>query len=88
MTMARMSSVVTPGRLRAADAEQAKDIESMTTKKNWNAKDEVTYLAGIQKYWIGYLLRLFGKALLIVVVGLCTAASIAVWFPWILSRFR
>lgn len=65
----------------------AEDIENMATKTNWNAKDEVTYLAGIQKYWIGYLLSLFGKALLILVAGLCTAACIATWAPLVLSRF-
>lgn len=58
----------------------------MTLKKDWNANYQVTYLAGIQKYWIGYLLSLFGKVLFIVVVGLCTAAGTAIWAPWVLSR--
>jgi hypothetical protein len=83
---ARMARVVTPEWLRAAGAAQVEDIGNMATKKNWNAKEEVTYLAGIQKYWIGYLLSLFGKTLLILVVGLCTAVSIAIWLPWVLSR--
>lgn len=61
-------------------------VKNMTTKKNWNAKDEVTYLAGIEKHWIGYLLSLFGRALLIVVMGLCTVAGTAIWAPWVLSR--
>lgn len=59
----------------------------MTAKKNWSARDEVTYLAGIQKYWIGYLLSLFGKTILFLGGAVCAAASVAIWLPWILSRF-
>lgn len=59
----------------------------MTIKKRWKAEDEVTYLAGIEKHWIGFLLSLAGKVLLLLVAGLCTAACIATWMPWILNRF-
>jgi hypothetical protein len=76
--------VVSPEWLRTAGAAQSGDIK-MTTKENRNAEDEVTYLAGVQKYCIGYLLSLFGNALLIV-VELCTAAAIAMRFPWILMQ--
>jgi len=40
--------------------------------------DEVTYLADVQKYWIGHLLTLFGNTRLIVLVEICTAAGIAI----------
>jgi hypothetical protein len=83
---ARIDHVVTPELTRAGETAQAEDIDNMTTKKNWNAKDDVTYLAGIQKYWIGYLLNLFGKTLLLVGRVVWVAASVAIWLPWILSR--
>lgn len=46
----------------------------------------MTYLAGIEKHWIGFLLSLAGKMLLLLIAGLCTAACIATGMPMILNR--
>jgi len=48
----------------------------MTIKKRWNAEDQVTLLAGIEKHWRGFLLNLAGKLLVLLVAGLQLRASL------------